>query len=139
MSSRNIPPVPDRIRHMPRSGWSWIERRFTRECLTVLGRDAILLYFFLAAVSDRNGLSYYAEGTIASRLKIDVAGVVDAREELLSHDLVAYRAPLYQVLSWPEERTPPRATEPQSIGSFLDGCLPPSARQGSLRQKRGCS
>ena len=54
--------------------------------------DAILLYFFLAAVSDKDGLSFYADSTIAVRLRIGERAVVAAREELVTEDLVAYRA-----------------------------------------------
>ena len=48
----------DRIRHLPKEGWSWIDRRFVREKARDLDRDSILLYFFLAAVGDKHGLSF---------------------------------------------------------------------------------
>ena len=54
--------MADRVRRPPRSGWSWIDRRFVREFAPRLSRDAILLYFFLAAVSDRDGLSLLQRG-----------------------------------------------------------------------------
>ena len=41
--------VPDRVRRPPRTGWSWIDRRFLRERAPRLRHEAILLYFFLAA------------------------------------------------------------------------------------------
>jgi hypothetical protein len=91
--------LADRVRRPPREGWSWIDRRFLKDHASRLSHDAILLYFFLAAVSDKEGLSFYADSTLAVRLRIDELAVVRAREELVSEDLVAYRAPLTQVLS----------------------------------------
>ena len=83
--------VPDRVRRPPRDGWSWIDRRFLREHAPRLSHEAIVLYFFLAAVSDKDGLSFYGNATIALRLRMSETVVVRAREELLASDLVAYR------------------------------------------------
>lgn len=93
--------VPDRVRRPPAGGWSWIDRRFVRERAPRLTHEAIVLYFFLAAVSDKDGLSFYSDASIAVRLRITEAAVVAARGELVAEDLVAYRAPLVQVLSLP--------------------------------------
>jgi hypothetical protein len=91
--------LADRVRRPPPEGWSWIDRRFLRDHASRLSQDAILLYFFLAAVSDKHGLSFYGDATIAVRLRMEEQAVVGAREELVSEDLVAYREPLTQVLS----------------------------------------
>ena len=93
--------LPQRLRRPPAEGWSWIDRRFVRAHADALSRDAVLLYFFLAAVSDRHGLSYYGDSAVSARLRLQKESVADAREELLCHDLIAYRAPLYQLLSIP--------------------------------------
>jgi len=93
--------VPDRVRRPPTGGWSWIDRRFLRERAPRLTHEAIVLYFFLAAVSDKDGLSFYSDASIAVRLRMTEAAVVAARDELVAEDLVAYRAPLVQVLSLP--------------------------------------
>ena len=45
--------VPARLRRPPATGWSWVDRRFVREHADHLSRDAVLLYFFLAAVADQ--------------------------------------------------------------------------------------
>lgn len=66
--------VADRVRRPPRSGFSWIDRRFLREHASHLSRDAILVYFFLAAVSDRDGLSYWKDTSAAARLKTATGG-----------------------------------------------------------------
>jgi len=91
--------VANRVRRPPRDGWSWIDRRFLRERAGRLSHEAILLYFFLAAVSDKDGLSFYGDASIAVRLRMPEPAVVAARDELVAEDLVAYRAPLTQVLS----------------------------------------
>ena len=91
--------IPDRVRRPPREGWSWVDRRFLREYASRLSHEAIALYFFLAAVSDKDGLSFYKDTTIAVRLRMSEQAVVRAREELVTEDLVAHRAPLTQVLS----------------------------------------
>ena len=96
--------IADRVRRPPREGFSWIDRRFLREFASKLTGDAILLYFFLSAVSDKNGLSFYSDSSIAVRLRMREAHVVAARDDLLTHDLVAYQPPLTQVLSLPDAR-----------------------------------
>ena len=96
--------VTDRVRRPPSDGFSWIDRRFLREFAARLSGDAVFLYFFLAAVSDKQGLSYYADTTLALRLRIGEAAMVRARDELIDADLVAYQPPLTQVLSVPASR-----------------------------------
>ena len=93
--------VPSRVRRPPTDGWSWIDRRFVREFAPRLSHEAIVLYFFLAAVSDKDGLSFYREATIAVRLRISEAAVVRRGTSWWREDLVAYRTPLTQVLSLP--------------------------------------
>lgn len=97
--------VTDRVRRPPEEGFSWIDRRFLREHAAKLTGDALMLYFFLAAVSDKQGLSFYSDSTIAVRLRMREQAVVEAREELITHDLVAHHSPLTQVLSLPQPRT----------------------------------
>jgi hypothetical protein len=88
--------VRDRVRRPPKTGWSWIDRRFVREQTDRLSRDALLLYFFLCAVADQHGLSYYGDLALTTRLRMTAAALEQARAELLS-----YQRPLIQVLSWP--------------------------------------
>jgi hypothetical protein len=94
---------PDRVRKIQGS-FSWIDYRFiTGGFLRDLSTLEILLYLFLVAVSDRNGLSFYYDDRIASLLKIDLSALGRAREGLILRSLVAYEAPLYQILSLPSE------------------------------------
>jgi len=93
--------VADRVRRPPREGFSWVDRRFLRDFASRLSGDAVFLYLFLAAVSDQHGLSFYSDATLAVRLRIREEAVGEARDDLVVHDLVAYQAPLTQVLSLP--------------------------------------
>jgi hypothetical protein len=96
--------VADRVRHPPRNGFSWVDRRFLRDFAAKLTGNAVYLYFFLSAVSDKHGLSYYADSTISGRLRMGERTVAEAREELITHDLIVYQPPLTQVLSLPSNR-----------------------------------
>jgi hypothetical protein len=93
--------VPARLRRPPKTGWSWIDRRFVREHAAHLSRDAVLLYFFLAAVADKHGLSFYADGTLATLLRMTPPAFIQARNELLDRDLIAHETRFTQVLSLP--------------------------------------
>jgi hypothetical protein len=94
---------PERIRKIE-SSFSWIDHRFiTGGFLLDLSTLEILLYLFLVAVSDRNGLSFYQDDRIATLLKIDLVSLGKAREGLVQRSLLAYEPPLYQVLSLPPE------------------------------------
>ena len=86
--------VPERLRRPPATGWSWVDRRFLREHAEHLSREAVLLYFFLSAVADKHGLSFYGDGTLAARLRLPLPAVDQARDELLARDLIAQEAPL---------------------------------------------
>ena len=93
--------VADRLRRPPATGWSWVDRRFLREHGDSLSREAVLLYFFLAAVADRHGLSFYSDLTLTARLRLSQEVLQRARQELLDRDLIAHQLPLVQVLSLP--------------------------------------
>jgi hypothetical protein len=125
--------VPGRVRRPPTDGWSWIDRRFVREHAPRLSHEAILVYFFLAAVSDKDGLSFYGDASIAVRLRISEAGVVAARDELVAADLVAYRAPLTQVLSLPQAVVQHRAGGLAQFGEILRSLAAPSPPSDSRR------
>ena len=101
--------VPDRVRVPPQTGWSWIDRRFVQEQSERLSREALLLYYFLCSVADQHGLSFYGDTTLTARLRMNAATLAQARDELLSRDLIAHQPPLIQVLSLPPsgQRRPP--------------------------------
>ena len=61
--------------------------------------EALSLYLFLVTVGDAQGLSYYGEQALESKLGLSVAAIVAARAELIRAGLIAYERPLYQVLA----------------------------------------
>ncbi|WP_199221521.1 hypothetical protein [Desulfonatronum sp. SC1] len=57
------------------------------------------MYLFLVVVADAEGLSYYSDPTLMQRLRMDGATLAQARLNLIRADLIAWRKPIYQVLS----------------------------------------
>lgn len=107
--------VAERLRRPPATGWSWLDRRFLREHGDYLSREAMLLYLFLAAVADRHGLSFYSDNKLASRLRLTLPLLAQARQELLERDLIAHQLPLVQVLSLPVPGVRRRAEPGQGL------------------------
>ena len=102
---------PARVRKIPGS-FSWVDHRLiTDGFLSDLSTLEILLYLFLVAVSDRNGISFYHQDKIASLLKIDLPSLGKAREGLIHRSLLAYKPPLYQILSLPARPIAPLLPE----------------------------
>ena len=132
MKIKKEPIDPAHLRTVPRGGFSWIDRRFVREgFIERLAGEAILLYFFLVAVSDAQGLSFYADPTTGKILKLDQGELTRARAYLIAAGLILYRYPLYQVLPLPEkpksvprpQDTPPRGGDAVSLGEILERSL----------------
>jgi hypothetical protein len=91
--------------------FSWINHRFiTGGFLEDLSTYEILLYFFLIAVSDRNGLSFYHDDRVCVLLKIDLFSLGKARQGLIQRSLIDYKPPIYQVLD-----LPPRPVVPPTL------------------------
>lgn len=76
--------LPKRVRHPPREGFSWVDRRFLKDYAARLSRDAILLYFFFSAASDQHGLSFYSDAT-ARRQRALQRRILQARLPKLMH------------------------------------------------------
>jgi hypothetical protein len=90
---------PERLRHVPQR-FSWIDQRLVREGhIARCGPQALALYLLLVTVADAQGLSYYSDKTAARLLSLNEAQLREARCSLLAAGLIAYEAPLYQVLS----------------------------------------
>jgi hypothetical protein len=111
LKHRHRPIRPDRIRRLPSPGgigFSWTDRRLVREGhLARLSPEAATLYLFLVTVADKDGVSYYGEAKVALLTGLDRGLVFEFVRELVRADLVAYRHPVYQVLSLPDRPLPP--------------------------------
>ena len=94
---------PDRLRQVPKQ-FSWIDHRLVREHhLQRCTLEGCALYLFLLTVADAQGVSYYSERSVATRLPLDVVGVRRAGLDLIAADLIAFDVPLYQVLALERE------------------------------------
>lgn len=93
------PVCPDRIRSIPEQ-FSWVDHRLVRDrYIDRLTHKAAALYLFLATVADAKGLSYYSDASLCERLAFNEDSLDSVRGELRQAGLVAYKRPIYQVLS----------------------------------------
>ena len=111
--------------------FSWVDQGLVQQQLIDrCDARSAALYLFLITVADAQGLSYYGAATLAGRLHQSAQEFAAAREQLIALDLIAYRAPLYQVLALPGTVAAPRpaphvqagspnAGEPVSLASLL--------------------
>lgn len=85
-----------------RGGFAFIPHRFLSDgFIKPLGPDELLLYLFLILVSDAYGLSYYGNPAICRLLKMKPSDLEYCRQSLIDEDLIAFEAPIYQVLELP--------------------------------------
>lgn len=91
--------VLERVRTVP-TQFSWVDQRLVRERhIERCDPHAAALYLFLVTVADAQGLSYYAEASLARRLSMPLDRLHQARADLMRAGLIAYEHPLYQVLA----------------------------------------
>ncbi len=96
------PLVQERVRTI-RGSFAYIEHRFLRDGFWgLLSHHELILYFFLLLVSDRHGLSFYAYDKICSLLQMDLDDYLEARNQLIQKDLIAFDGRIFQVLSLPD-------------------------------------
>lgn len=89
----------ERVRRVP-AQFSWVDQRLVREQhIERCDVHSLALYLFLVTVADAQGLSYYADATLARSLSMDGARLHQARADLVRAGLIAYERPLYQVLA----------------------------------------
>jgi hypothetical protein len=118
------PIYPQRVRRIP-SQFSWVDHRLVRDRhIESCSHPALALYLFLVTVADQEGISYYSDASVISRLGMDIQILHEARQNLIGAGLVAYEDPLYQVLSLdpimdsgPQSRT--QVDGPVSIGRLF--------------------
>jgi hypothetical protein len=122
-----IPIHLGRIRQVPKQ-FSWVDGRLVRERhLDKRSHPAAALYLFLITVSDAQALSYYSDQSIGQRLNMDSCTTAQARLELVQHELIAYKKPLYQVL----DLAPPEFAIPVTRNQLGD---PPQSIRQIFRQ-----
>jgi hypothetical protein len=96
------PIVRDRIRRIA-PGFGWVDHRLVREhYVERCSHGALALYLFLVAVADGEGVSWWSERSLASRLGMEADRLRQARAELEAADLVAYATPVWQLLQLKE-------------------------------------
>jgi hypothetical protein len=90
---------PQRLRRIP-DQFSWVDHRLVRDRhIESCSHAAAALYLFLVTVADHQGLSYYSDPSLMTRLGMDGSSLAAARQNLTRTGLIAYRSPWYQVLS----------------------------------------
>ena len=99
---------PERLRQVPEQ-FSWVDQALVQQhFIDRCEARSAALYLFLVTVSDAQGLSYYGAATLARRLHLSDEQFAAARQQLIELDLLAYQAPLYQVLALPGSVAAPR-------------------------------
>ena len=94
---------PERVRKIAGS-FAFIEHRFLRDgFFASLGHHEVLLYAFLVLAADRYGISFYGYDRICSVLRFTVEDYIEARNQLIEKDLLAFDGTLFQLLSLPEK------------------------------------
>jgi hypothetical protein len=89
----------DAVRRVPKQ-FSWLDQRLVRErYIERCDADALALYLVLVTVGDEQGLSYYGTAALCRCVSMNESRLHQARQGLLAAGLIAYQAPLYQVLS----------------------------------------
>ena len=97
---------PERQRLVPRQ-FSWVDQGLVqRGLIDRCDARAAALYLFLVTVCDAQGMSYYGAATLAPRLRLSPEELGAARAQLIELELIAYQAPLYQVLALPRVAPP---------------------------------
>jgi hypothetical protein len=96
----------ERIRKI-KGGFSFVPHRFISDgFLGVLGQKELLLYLFLVIVADRHGLSFYGYDRICSLLELSLEEYIQARDQLMVMNLIAFDGTIFQVLELPEKPVP---------------------------------
>jgi hypothetical protein len=112
--------IPEQLRKVPREyGFGWIDRRFLHEgYVRHCDPPAPALYLLLTVVADAQGLSFYADGTLARLVSLPVGAIAGARATLIRAGLIAYQAPITPVLSL-DPPSPPRTPGVRSVDTVL--------------------
>jgi len=100
---KRAPILPERVRSIGGQSFAFLPHRFLREgFFASLGPDELRLYVLLVLAADRNGLSFYHYDSICSLLELPLESYLQARNALITKDLIAFDGTRFQVLSLPE-------------------------------------
>jgi hypothetical protein len=119
---------PRRRRKVPEQ-FSWVDQRLVRDRhICGCGTEALALYLLLVTVADAEGLSYYSDSTAAQLLSMEQPVLRRARGDLVGAGLIAYRKPLYQVLSLEPDTSAGTAADvraggPASFAKIFQGMI----------------
>jgi hypothetical protein len=130
---------PQQLRQVPEH-FSWIDHALVqRHLIDRCDARAAALYLFLVTVADVQGLSYYGSSSLMQRLHLSTEELSAARQQLIELELVAYEAPLYQVLAIAGTTTAPRTASSSPPPPAVDTGGPVSLAQllGQLEHRRG--
>jgi len=136
---------PERLRQVPEQ-FSWIDQALVqRHLIDRCDARAAALYLFLVTVADAQGLSYYGSASLMQRLHLSTEELGAARQQLIEFDLLAYQAPLYQVLaiagttaaSRTTSRSPALAPAPAPTASDTGAAVSLAQLLGQLEHRRG--
>ena len=105
MKDQKVVVCEELVRRVPQQ-FSWVDHRLVRDgfCRRCQPED-LALYLMLVTVGDAEGLSYYADRSVARLINLPESAVSAIRDRLIRADLVAFRKPIYQVLELPEGRS----------------------------------
>jgi len=116
--AQRAPIVPERVRSIGGQSFAFIPHRFLRDgFFASLSAEQLQLYVFLVLAADRHGVSFYHYDSICSLLAIPLERYLQARNALITKDLIAFDGTRFQVLSLPQrphlEPAPPLTTDAQ--------------------------
>jgi hypothetical protein len=112
-----------RIRRID-GGFAFIPHRFlTDGFLSALNPSQQQLYFFLVLAADRHGLSFYSYDSICNLLQMSVDQYIEARDDLIKKDLIAFDGTIFQVLDL-AQRPPKKTTASQhsALNHLIQKC-----------------
>jgi hypothetical protein len=113
------PILKQRVRKIPKS-FSWVDHRLVRsKYIESCSHAEAALYLFLICVADNKGLSFYGDKAIVNKLSMDQQTLQTARSGLIKNSLIAWRTPIYQVLSLEPVDNAHRSGSGMSLGDIL--------------------
>ena len=93
-----FPLQSEKLRHIPK-GFGWVDHQLLRDgYIRNCSSDALALYLVLVCAADGQGLSFYGDGLVCSLLGWSRGRLEAARNCLIKNELLAWEAPLYQLL-----------------------------------------